>query len=192
MKTIFCSFALLFLGIGTFAQESNNKHKSYLEIGYSGGTNSMGGAGGVYGALGIFFKLFNRPSSLSIRTEELYVASPEREAGAISLTYRCFLTRGWYLGAGFAHNHETPFDKYLEEPVGAMMGNSRWIIHRTGVAAEIGYDFKGMIRGNHWLGIYPVINLTAAQMLNDEESQPNPLVTLSFGFRFGFSQLNSK
>lgn len=166
-------------------QETNNRHKSYLELGYTGGLYAGAGTGGVYGAVGFFFNLLGKASAVDVRAKEVYISSPERESGSITLTYRMFFTKGYYVGAGFAHNHEIPFDKYKEDIFGSTIGNGQYIIHRSGVAIETGYDFKSL-KKKGWLGIYPHTNLCMAYLVHDNE--PNPLLTLSIGFRFGFKE----
>ena len=187
MKTFLISllfFAQIFNVL--MAQENNNIHKGYFEVGLNSGTYSKSYTGGVYGAAGIFFTSFGRHSSLDFRAKENYIVSPEREAGAITVTYRLFLTKGYYLGGGFAHNHEVGFNNYIDDVAGATLGNSKNIIHRSGVAIETGYDFKSFIK-NGSFGIYPVTNLCLAYFVRDKE--PNPMVTLSIGLRFGFKKI---
>lgn len=168
------------------AQESNNMHKNYFEVGLVNGSYAGSYTGGGYGGAGFFFNSFGKKSALDFRAKELYILSPEREAGAITVTYRLFLTKGYYLGGGFAHNHEIQFDNYIDDVVGATMGNSKNIIHRSGFAIETGYDFKSFIKKGSF-GIYPVTNLCLVYMLRDKE--PNPMITLSIGFRFGFKKI---
>lgn len=186
-KSTFLYFFLVCFAFACRAQESNNKHKSYIEIGYTGGSySSLGGIAGVYGAAGIFFKNFGKTAALDFRAKEVYITSPQREAGAITVTYRLFLTKGFYVGAGFAHNHEVGINDYVKDIAGATLGNSKYIIHRTGVALETGYNFRSFFKKG-WLGVYPMIGLSAAYLVADHE--PNPFVTLSAGFRFGFKRL---
>jgi hypothetical protein len=188
MKTNFIiSTALVCFCLSINAQESNNLHKNYIEIGYNSGLYHNSYTGGVQGAFGVFFNSFGKRSAVDFRAKENYIVSPEKEAGAITVTYRLYLTKGYYLGAGFAHNHEIAFDDYLNDPIRATMGNSRHIIHRTGVAVETGYDFKSLFK-NSSFGLYPVTNLGLAYLLMDKE--PNPFITLSVGFRFGFKKLS--
>jgi len=173
------------LSLSVHGQETNNRHKSYIEIGYDGGMYSGAGTGGVHAAVGFFFKSFGKASAFDVRAKELYISSPERQSGAITFMYRLFLTKGYYLGAGFAHDHEVPFDQFKEDVGGSLMGNGKYIIHRTGFAVETGYGFKSWIKKG-WLGIYPEANLCMAYMVLDDE--PNPLLTLSIGFRFGLKE----
>lgn len=161
-------------------------HKNYVEIGINNGVYSHSYTGGVFGGAGVFFNSFGKRSAVDFRAKENYTISPERQAGAITVTYRLFLSKGYYLGGGFAHDHETPFGQYKDDVVRATMGNSKFIIHRTGFALETGYDFKSFIK-NSFIGIYPVANLSLAYMLFDEE--PNPLVTFSIGLRFGMKRI---
>jgi hypothetical protein len=171
----------------SIAQENNNMHKNYFEIGLDNGTYSGSYTGGVYGGAGFFFTSFGKKSALDFRAKENYIVSPEREAGAITVTYRLFLTKGYYVGGGFAHNHEIAIDNYLDDIVGATIGNGKTIIHRSGFAIETGYDFKSFIK-NGSFGIYPVTNLCLAYLVRDKE--PNPFITLSIGFRFGFKRIS--
>lgn len=168
------------------AQQTNNMHKNYIEIGCNNGIYHNSFTGGVQGAFGVFFKAFGRTSALDFRSKENYIISPERQTGAITVTYRTFLTKGFYLGGGFAHNHEIAFKDYLTDPIRASLGNSPRIIHRSGLAVETGYDFKSLIKNSRF-GIYPVINLGMSYLLMDK--QPNPLISLSIGFRFGIKKL---
>lgn len=186
MKPLLIStFCILFF-FKVVAQENNNMHKNYIEIGFNSGAYSKSYTGGVYGAAGLFFTSFGKKSAVDFRAKENYIISPERQTGAITVTYRLFLNKGYYLGGGFAHNHEMAFDNYLDDPLGATLGNSKNIIHRSGLAIETGYDFKSFIK-NRSIGIYPVTNLCVAYMLLDDE--PNPFITLSVGFRFGFKKV---
>ncbi len=190
MKSLLISVFFLF---GVFdalmAQSTNNMHKGYIDIGLNSGAYSGAYTGGVYGAAGIFFTSFGKNSALDFRAKENYILSPERQAGAITVTYRLFLTKGYYLGGGFAHNHEMAFDSYLDDPIGATLATSKYVIHRSGVVVETGYDFKSFIKRGGF-GIYPVTNLCFAYMVRDKE--PNPLITLSIGFRFGFKRISQQ
>lgn len=188
MKTILSSIILLFCLHSGIAQESNNQHKNYIEVGLNSGTYKNSFTGGVQGALGTFFTLFGKKSALDIRAKENYIVSPQREAGIITITYRMFLTRGFYIGGGFAHNHEIAFYNYLNEPIKATMGNSSHIIHRSGLAAETGFDFKSLLKKGNF-GLYPTTNLGLSYLLMDKE--PNPYITLSVGIRFDFKKINN-
>jgi hypothetical protein len=184
-KIVLGSLLLCILGT-CYSQDGNNVHKNYIEIGYSGGTNSIGAAVGVYGAAGFFFKSFGKASALDFRAKELYVSSPQREVGSITVTYRLFLKKGFFIGGGFAHNHETALSDYTNDIVGSTLGNSKKITHRTGLCLETGYSLKSLIKKGGF-GIYPVFNLNVAYLVLDKE--PNPYVILSAGFRFGFKRM---
>jgi hypothetical protein len=188
MRKSIITLSFLLLGSkALLSQESNNLHKNYIEIGYTGGTYSnLGGIFGVYGAAGFFFKSFGKMSALDFRAKEAYITYPERTAGSITVTYRLFLNKGFYVGAGFAHNHEIAINDYLDDIVGATMGNNKWIIHRSGVTAELGYSFKSFFKKG-WLGVYPILGLNAVYLPGDGE--PNPFITATAGFRFGFKRM---
>jgi hypothetical protein len=179
MKSIL--FFLLLLGYSASAQDYNNTSKVYVEAGITGGTYSNTGYNvGVFGGLGFFFNTFGKQSAIDIRAKELYISNPERESGAITISYRFYVSKGFYLGAGFAHNHEVNMDDFLKEPVRSIMGNGDAIIHRTGVVGEFGYDFKSIFKN---FGLYPTTNVSVAYLTLDNE--PNPLINLSIGVRIG-------
>lgn len=181
--------ALSFVSTTTAAQEHNTLYKNYIEAGVNSGVYSNSFTGGVQGAFGKHFYAFGRKSAIDFRAKENYTHKPNRQAGLLSLTYRYFVISNYYIGAGFAHNHEISFHNYLHEPVRATMGNSKHLIHRTGLVIEAGYDFKQINKKRNF-GIIPVVNLAINYMLLDKE--PNPFVTLSVGLRYGFNQTIAK
>ena len=189
MKVLLFTIIFSLVVLSDIAQENNNKHKNYIEIGYDAGAYSDAFTGGVFGAAGTYFNAFGRKCSLDFRVKENYIVSPEREAGDITVTFREYFSKGFYIGLGGAHNHETNIKDYGKDPVGSTMGNGKYIIHRTGMALETGYDFRSFIK-KRWLGIYPVTNLCVAYLMGDKE--PNPVVLLSVGFRFGFKQVEEQ
>jgi hypothetical protein len=188
MKSLLITLTFFILSHYGMAQENNNIHKNYFDIGLNAGAYSSSFAGGVYGAAGFFFTSFGKTSALDFRVKENYIVSPEKEVGAITATYRVFFTKGFYMGGGFAHHHEIAYNDFLNDAARATLGTSKYITHRTGVAIETGYNFKSFVT-NHSFGIYPVTNLCLEYMVLDED--PNPLLTLSIGFRFGFKKLTT-
>ena len=180
--------ALSLIATTTAAQEKNTLYKNYIEAGINSGVYSSSFTGGVQGAFGRHFITAGKKTAIDFRAKENYTHKPNRQAGLLSLTFRYFLTQKFYLGAGFAHNHEISFHNYLDEPVRATMGNSKHLIHRTGIVLETGYDFKQLNRKGNF-GISPIVNLAVNYMLFDKE--PNPFVTLSIGFRYGFKPLQN-
>jgi hypothetical protein len=179
MKSIL--FFLLLISVSASAQNYNNTSKVYVEAGLTGGTYSNTGYNvGVFGGLGFFFTSLGKQSAIDVRAKELYISNPERESGAITFSYRLYLSKGLYLGAGFAHNHEVNMDDFLKEPVRSIIGNGDAIIHRTGLVGEFGYDFKSIFKN---FGLYPTANVSFAYLTLDDE--PNPLINLSIGVRIG-------
>lgn len=181
--------ALSLITTTTAAQEKNTLYKNYIETGINSGIYSSSFTGGVQGAFGKHFYVFGRKSAIDFRAKENYTHKPNRQAGLLSLTFRYFLTPNYYVGAGFAHNHEIAFHNYLHEPVRATMGNSKHLIHRTGLVLETGYDFKQINKKGNF-GIIPVVNLALNYMLLDRE--PNPFITLSVGLRYSFKPLQNR
>lgn len=178
-------FALVFSFLSIALSAQDITHKTYIETGFSGGIYSSSFAGGVFGGAGFFFNSFNKKCALDFRAKEVYISSPEREAGAITVTYRIYFSENFYAGGGFAHDHEIAYQDFLDETSGAILGNSKKIIHRTGAAIEAGFDFKPWLDKNKFV-LYPTSNLCVSYMVADDE--PNPLITLNFGVRFGFKK----
>lgn len=178
--------ALSLVATSLTAQEKNTLYKNYIEAGVNSGIYRSSFTGGLQGAFGKHFYVFGKKSALDFRAKENYTQLPSRQAGLLSLTYRYFVKAKYYLGVGFAHNHEIAFHDYMNEPVKAIMGNSKHLIHRTGVVLETGYDFKQINRKGKF-GIVPTTNLAVNYLLMDKE--PNPYITLSVGLRYGFNPL---
>lgn len=186
MKTLKLLILLACLVTGIVrAQEYNNKHKFYIDIGLTSGTYKNSFTGGGYGAIGFYFKTKGRQSAIDIKSKEQYIVSPEAHLGALSLTYRLYFSRGFYFGVGGAHNHGIHFHHFTEDPLGSVFATNQHIMHRTGVIGEVGYDFKSFIRGA-WLGMYPVTNLSFTYMPG--YGDPVPMVNFSLGFKFGMKK----
>lgn len=188
MKSLLSILVFTTCFLSAYAEDYNNLHKNYFEIGFNSGAYSSSYTGGVYGAAGFFFTSFGKPSAIDFRAKENYTISPEKEVGAITATYRVFFTKGFYLGGGFSHHHEIAFNDFLNDAARATLGTSKYITHRSGLAIETGYNFKPLLKKDSF-GIYPVTNLCFEYMVLDED--PNPLITLSIGFRFGFKKIST-
>ena len=164
----------------------NNHHKNYLEIGVVGGGQlPNSGLGGVYGAVGTFFKAFNRPASLDIRVKENYVTNPDQQATLITFTYRISLVKGLFFGIGGSHAHQIKIDDFLVHPVGAIGGTDPHITHTTGYNLELGYNFNSFIR-DRYVGIYPNLHIGYAQTFTTHQSFQN--LTFNAGFRIGLKK----
>lgn len=187
MKTIKLIIVIVILNsITAYAQEINNKHQFFIDIGLTGGKYKNSNMLGSYGSIGVFFKSFGKQSAIEVKSKEHYVLSPEMQVGALSLTYRVYLARGFYLGVGGAHNHGIAFKHFEKDPLGSIFATNVNVFHRTGLIAETGYDFRSFIRKGGF-GIYPVSNLAFTYMPG--YGDPIPMVNLSIGFRFGFKRL---
>jgi len=187
MKGVKLIIALVILNsITANAQESNNKHQFYIDLGVTGGSYSNSPMGGTYAAIGVYFNSFGRQSSIDVRSKEHYVVSPEMQVGALSLSYRLYLTKGFYAGLGGAHNHGIPFKHFEDDPLGSIFATNMHVFHRTGFIAEVGYDFRSFIKKGGF-GIYPVTNLSYTYMPG--YGNPIQLINLSIGFRFGFKRI---
>jgi hypothetical protein len=162
----------------------NNNHRYYLEIGYAGGTQFPSSASvGVYGAAGVFFKVFNKPASIDFRAKELYVTNPDQEATLITLTYRITIVKGLFLGVGGAHGHQIMMNDFINEPTSALAGSNEHIMHGTGFNTELGYNFRPFFKR-----IYPNILVSYTQVMGHHHNFPN--LTISAGLKIGLKKMS--
>lgn len=179
------SIVLCAMFIAVTVKAQNNYHKYYLEGQLCSGIQQSSFAGGVGGAFGFFL---NNNSSVDLRAREIYNFSSANVVGAISVTYRYNFNNGFYLGAGLGHHHEISSETYIHHPVESAMGIEKDIFHRSGFAAEMGYNFKPLRNSGFFSCIYPTANLTATFMSRDHG--PNPLITANFGIKIGMKKWN--
>lgn len=177
---------LLLLNQQRIQAQLNNHHKNYIEIGFVGGGQlPHSGLGGVYGAVGTFFKAFNRPSSLDVRVKESYVTNPDQQSTLITLTYRISLVKGLFFGIGGSHSHQIRMNDFLTHPGGAIGGTDPHITHSSGYNLELGYNFNSFIR-DRYVGIYPNLHIGYAQTFTTGQSFQN--LTFNAGFRVGMKK----
>lgn len=62
-----------------------------------------------------------------------------REVGFIGLGVRKHFGPGFWVRGAFAHDHEVPWEGFLERPVANIVGHGPDIIHRSGL--EVGFGF---------------------------------------------------
>jgi len=66
------------------------------------------------------------------------------------------------------------------------MGTHQSITHRSGLAAEIGYNFKPLSKTGFFNCVYPTTNIAATYMLKDNGR--NPLLMFNLGIRIGLNK----
>jgi len=82
--------------------------------------------------------------AVEVGIREFYTSEDERMVGAIFAGARVAIGElPLYWRAGFAHNHETPMDLVLANPVASTMGTLEGIRHRSG--AEVGLAWSSLI-----------------------------------------------
>ncbi len=177
------SIVLCAMIIALTVKGQNNYHKYYLEGQLCSGLQQRSLANGVGGAFGFFL---NKNSSIDIRGREVYNFSDKTVVGAITATYRYNFNNGFYVGGGFGHHHEISSTTYACHPVESAMGTEKSIFHRSGLAAEIGYNFKPFASTGFFSNIYPTSNITMTFMSRDHG--PNPLITANFGIKIGIKK----
>lgn len=100
----------------------------------AGATTGAGllGAGylGVRLADRVYFDVGARPGVLG---------GPARIVTGIHFATRWFVSAPVFVRAGFVHQHETPLDDFVEEPLGVIAGASARIGHRSGADLGLGY-----------------------------------------------------
>lgn len=183
MKTV-KSIVLCAIAFVQTLKGQNNNHKYYLEGQLCGGLQQSSAATGIGGAFGFYFK---NNQSVDFRAREVYNIPNKIVVGAISFNYRYHFSNGLFIGAGFGHHHEISEAHYQEHPVEASMGTEHNIMHRSGVAAEFGYNFKPLSQKGFLNRVYPTTGILMTYMLRD--SGFNPLITANFGLRIGLQAL---
>jgi hypothetical protein len=179
MKTM-KSIVLCVITFTQTVKAQNNDHKYYLEGQICSGFQQSSFSGGVGGAFGFFV---SPKGSVDLRAREIYNFPNRTMIGAISVNYRYHFTNGFFVGAGFGHHHEISEHDYLQHPAEASLGSHHSILHRSGLAAEIGYNFKPLAKQGLFSCIYPATNIMITHMVMDHGR--NPLVTANVGIRIG-------
>ncbi|MBA3663151.1 MAG: hypothetical protein H0W61_02950 [Bacteroidetes bacterium] len=165
------------------AKGQNNFHKYYLEGQISSGFQQQSSVAGLGGAFGFYL---NQNSSIDFRAREIYNFKNTVVIGAISINYRYHLSNGIFVGAGFGHHHEISEQDYIERPLEAAMGTHDNIAHRSGISAEIGYNFKPIASRGFFQRFYPTSSIQLTYMMKGKG--PNPLVTANVGLRIGLQK----
>ena len=177
------SILLCTMGIALMGKAQNNNHKYYLEGQLCSGLQQKSPVNGVSGAFGFFM---SKNANIDLRARELYNFPDKNVIGAITVTYRYNFNNGFYMGAGLGHHHEINQNNYMGHPMESAMGIEKSIFHRSGLAAEMGYNFKPLTKTGFFSCIYPTANITATFMTRDHG--PNPLITANFGIKIGLKK----
>lgn len=165
---------------------SQKNYPFYLEGGLAPGMQANYFTGGVGGAFGLFL---NGSNSLDFRARELYNVKQGSVVSTINFTYRYHFKSGLFMGAGFAHHHEIGAGDYMQNAADASMGTHKSIRHRSGIGAEIGYNWPALAEKGFFARVNPTINLAANYMIGDVYL--NPLVTANVGLRIGLGKYSS-
>lgn len=119
------------------------------------GLSGIGAEGPSGGALGVGYVSARAARNLYVdlggRTGFLF--GPLREATGVNLALRLHAGELLFLRAGLVHQHETPWDTFLEDPVGSLAGSAHGIGHRSGLDAGLGLR-----------GTLPAISTTAVHV----------------------------
>lgn len=162
----------------------NNFHKYYLEGQLSPGVQQGMPAVGTTGAFG-FFMVQN--ASLDFRAGEIYNIRAKTVVGAIAISYKYHFKNGFFAGGGFAHHHELAEQDYVHEPAQAALGTHHLIMHRSGLCATAGYNFKPIRSTGFFSRVYPTANVLITWMTLDKGY--NPLITANVGLRIGLKKI---
>lgn len=182
MRTIKSIALCTFVFVQTVKSQNNN-HKYYIEGQFCGGIHQKAPAAGLGGAFGFYI---SPNQSVDLRAREIYNFPNKIVIGAISVNYRYHFKNGFFIGGGFGHHHELSEEHYKEHPAEASMGTEHNIMHRSGLAAEMGYNFKPIAKEGFLNRVYPCTNIIATYMLKDKGL--NPLITINAGLRIGLQK----
>ncbi len=107
-----------------------------------GGSSAVVGPPSVGGGVGgrIVFNATER-WSIEAGARESLVTNNTRLLGTIVVAGRYRLPHRLYVGAGFAHNHETPWLLAKQAPVQVTLGSAQGITHRSGLHGNFGVDW---------------------------------------------------
>lgn len=182
MKTKSIVVAVMFVTQISKGQTTNYKY--YLEGQLCGGVFQNSPAAGLGGGFGLYL---TPKSSVDLRAREIYSSQGSTIVGAISVNYRYHFNNGIFVGAGFAHHHELSSHEYLQSPTDAALGSHKSIIHRSGIAAELGYNFKPLAPKGFFNRVSPTANILATYMVKGKGS--NPLITANIGIKIGLGKM---
>jgi hypothetical protein len=97
----------------------------------AGGAASPGSGGGSAGVAAAWFP--TRRVGINLGVREGLWSSDLRFVGQISVGARWRAARSLDVFGGFVHHHETPWAAAVDDPLGALVGVSDGIRHRSGV-----------------------------------------------------------
>ncbi len=81
------------------------------------------------------------------------VASADlRIVGAVLVGATVDLSEHWFMRGGFAHHHETPWESFVEAPIGSTFGAAPGIVHRSG--ADVGTGLRFPLPAVSTAGLY--------------------------------------
>ncbi|MFZ5480203.1 MAG: hypothetical protein ACOZNI_25795 [Myxococcota bacterium] len=164
----------------------------WLETGFtaSAGVNEAtepggGFAGGFGVALG---KEPARSFAFVARAREGLSGEDLRHVGNLGFTVRYPADRGPWVAAGLAHNHETPADVALRNPVGTAFAVERGITHRTGFEVGAGWDFAPPFP-EHRLSARVLPRVGVSAVVLPDAGGPPVYVVADAGIRFGLDRI---
>lgn len=175
---------ILALAVISCSIKSQNNYKYYLEGQLCGGIFQNSPAAGMGGAFGLYL---TPNSSVDLRAREIYSSRGSTIIGAISVNYRYHFNNGLFVGAGFAHHHELSSHEYIQSPADAALGSHKSITHRSGIAAELGYNFKPLAQKGFFNRVSPTTNVLVTYMVKGKGL--NPLVTANIGLKIGLGKM---
>ncbi|MCW3076217.1 MAG: hypothetical protein JWO32_826 [Bacteroidetes bacterium] len=165
-------------------KSQNNFHKYYLEGQGCSGFQQKNAVAGTGGAFGFYL---SKKSSIDFRGREIINFKSHTIVGAISVNYRYHFTNGFLIGAGLGHHHELAEHDYMSKPAEAAIGSHPNILHRSGLACEIGYNFKPLAQKGFFSCVYPTSGIMLTYMF---DKAVNPLITANFGLKIGLQKMD--
>lgn len=178
------SVVLLVVFYTQTAKSQNNFHKYYFEGQVCSGFQQTKAVAGTGGAFGFFI---SKTASIDFRGREIINFQSKTVIGAISINYRYHFNNGVFIGAGLGHHHELAEQDYMDKPAEAAIGSHQNIVHRSGLAGEIGYNFKPLAKQGFFSCVYPTTNIMMTYMM---DKGANPLITGNIGLRIGLQKMN--
>jgi hypothetical protein len=128
-----------------------NERPLWMAFGVAGGATAVEGAGAAYTHFTVGLRFI--PVVPEISWREGIGGQPHRHLTSIAAGGRFLLPAPPGLNPNFrfafSHQHELPFDEFLDQPFAAIFGTHKQISHRTGFEAgaglELCLDPKGVL-----------------------------------------------
>jgi hypothetical protein len=129
--------AMGIVGWAALAWAGGGAERLSVSMGLSG-FGSPDPSGGSLG-VGYVSVRFAQAAYLDLGGRTGLLLGPLREVSGVNVNVRLHTGKHLFWRAGLVHQHETPWDTFLSDPLGTIVGAGHGIGHRSGLDAGVGY-----------------------------------------------------